>query len=111
MDYGTAAERVARGAAWLDGEAPGWRGRVDVATLDMDNPMLCVLGQVFAADGDTLTDNGYSRTARSDDKAWSWPDEHGFIGIADEDTDPDGTADDEALRLAWITEIQGAPVP
>lgn len=43
----TIAERVAEGAAWLDRRAPGWEGRVDLATFDIEEPCLCILGQVF----------------------------------------------------------------
>jgi hypothetical protein len=43
----TAAERVARGAAMLDGTAPGWESRIDPASLDLADPCRCVLRQVF----------------------------------------------------------------
>lgn len=41
------AERVARGAALLDLKVPGWAGRINLHTLDMDHCYLCVLGQLF----------------------------------------------------------------
>lgn len=37
--------RVVRGAELLDERMPGWADRVDVATLDMNCPHNCVLGQ------------------------------------------------------------------
>jgi hypothetical protein len=45
----TVAERVARGAALLDGKLPGWDERIDLAVLDLETCTLCVLGQVFAS--------------------------------------------------------------
>jgi hypothetical protein len=56
----TIAERVARGAGWLDATAPGWPERIDLGRLDLASPCLCVLGQVFeeAAKADEY-DDGY----------------------------------------------------
>jgi hypothetical protein len=42
---------VERGAAWLDAARPGWRRRVSAERLRMGDPARCVLGQVFAAPG------------------------------------------------------------
>lgn len=41
------AERVARGAVWLDEHYPHWVGKVEISTLDLASCHLCVLGQVF----------------------------------------------------------------
>jgi hypothetical protein len=58
------AERVAAGAAWLDIQRPEWLPGIDLGRLDLSNPCLCVLGQVFAAavDGTEFRDygDGYS---------------------------------------------------
>lgn len=45
----TPAEKVARGAAVLDGAMPssGWAWEVDPSTLEMSNPHRCVLAQLF----------------------------------------------------------------
>jgi hypothetical protein len=43
------AERVARGAALLDKQDPGWWQRIDLSTLDLKDVCNCVLGQL----GDT----------------------------------------------------------
>lgn len=40
-------ERVARGIEVLDAVEPGWRDRIDLATLDMANPYLCIRGQLY----------------------------------------------------------------
>jgi hypothetical protein len=41
------AERVARGAALLDREYPGWHQRIDLSVLDLANSCRCILGQVY----------------------------------------------------------------
>lgn len=43
----TVAERVAAGAAWLDGNQPGWVDRIDLERLDIGSCMRCVLGQLY----------------------------------------------------------------
>ena len=40
-------ERVQRGIAFLDRNAPGWRDKIDLATLDLVNCKRCVIGQIF----------------------------------------------------------------
>lgn len=40
------AERVAKGAAFLDERTPGWWQRIDLSSLDMDDADQCVFGQV-----------------------------------------------------------------
>lgn len=39
--------RVARGAAWLDENHPGWERRIDLADLQLSSSCRCVLGQLF----------------------------------------------------------------
>ena len=41
------ATRVARGVALLDERKPGWAGQIDLITLDVANPDMCVLGQLY----------------------------------------------------------------
>ena len=43
----TIDERVAKGAAWLDEEHPGWRENIDPEILDMTSCLSCILGQVY----------------------------------------------------------------
>lgn len=42
-----AAERVAKGVAWLDENYPGWFDVIDLDTLDIAACDRCVLGQVY----------------------------------------------------------------
>jgi hypothetical protein len=41
------AERVARGAALLDGRRPGWAEAVDLDELELSSCQYCVLGQLY----------------------------------------------------------------
>lgn len=41
-----ARERVAKGAALLDRERPGWAQQIDTGTLRMETSCFCVLGQL-----------------------------------------------------------------
>jgi hypothetical protein len=43
----TVAERVARGAAWLDEKYPQWFTKIDLSILDLGDCTQCVLGQVY----------------------------------------------------------------
>lgn len=43
-------ERIRAGAKWLDANAEGWRDRVQVIDLKLENACTCVLGQVFTDD-------------------------------------------------------------
>lgn len=45
---GTAAERVACGATFMDEQFPGWVSRVNPEVLDIDDGRDCVFGQVLA---------------------------------------------------------------
>lgn len=45
MDYERAA--VNKGAKLLDKILPGWHNQVHLQTLRMDNPSLCMMGQLF----------------------------------------------------------------
>ena len=42
----TIAERVAKGAAFLDEREPGWDERIDLDRLDIDSNCRCILGQL-----------------------------------------------------------------
>lgn len=48
----TIAERVARGAAWLDDVRPGWRDQVSLDAIDLNSNQRCVMGQVFAGESE-----------------------------------------------------------
>ena len=40
------AERVVRGAAYMDENYPGWERKVDTGILDIEDPSSCICGQV-----------------------------------------------------------------
>jgi hypothetical protein len=80
------ANRVRRGIAWLDENAPLWRDELDLSTLDIADSNDCVLGQVFQVDAiNAAHDRGHY---------WS-----GFEYVLDSDrfTDDDGAP----LSEAW----------
>jgi hypothetical protein len=60
-------ERVSRGVTWLNDTVPGWRERVDIARLDIEDARHCVLGQVFAEPGSDIDgfDVAYRLAVRS----------------------------------------------
>lgn len=59
--YGSIPERVERGVAWLDANAPeDWRSRVEPATLRMDNACLCVFGQTYQDEATHDHSDGFS---------------------------------------------------
>lgn len=55
-------ERIQHGIAWLDDQEPEWRERVDPDELDLQVTCDCILGQVFAEEGERHWSNGYSHT-------------------------------------------------
>lgn len=54
---GGPAERVARGAFWLDERVPGWPALIDLTELDLAHADCCIVGQTDAAD--LLEDDGW----------------------------------------------------
>ena len=50
MDQNEANDRAARGAALLDRDCAGWLRLIALATLDMADERLCILGQAYAYD-------------------------------------------------------------
>lgn len=68
------AERVTRGAEWLDANVPGWVERVDVETLDLQSPCRCVLGQLYedfdAAPVEVRGEEGFILGFDSDFDVW-----------------------------------------
>lgn len=113
------AERVARGAALLDEQRPGWWERTDVVRLDMTDGCGCILGQEFQAEWEDLggPDNGGQNVAPSPYiigaehllRAWDgegdldttrWAVTHGFDA-----TFQNQGADFVALRAEWVRVI------
>lgn len=94
-----ASERVARGAAYLDGVAPQWWRRIDVGTLNLSGCYACVLAQTYGME--------YCDAASRAGVRWYWNDESelpvqaqrlGFFAL-------DVARDWEDLQDAWIAEI------
>lgn len=46
MTIDDARQRVAKGAALLDAQRPGWAQRINVRELDMSSGCFCILGQL-----------------------------------------------------------------
>lgn len=67
--------RVARGAAWLDENEPGWERRIDLAKLNLGDGCRCVIGQVMQ-EGDYAAT--MRRLRRGDPHSCVWPVAHGF---------------------------------
>lgn len=83
--------RVQAGAAWLDDNVDGWRGSVDVNTLDMESPCNCVLGQLRGEYFDACEE------LRIDYFEDGW--RLGFLPY-------DEPGDTNVLRELWIEELQ-----
>lgn len=50
--------RVKRGLAWLEEtHGPGWEDKIDLATLDLRDGNVCVLGQVYGAEAAACQDS------------------------------------------------------
>ena len=43
------AQRVARGASWLDVKHPGWSAKIDPALLYMGECSMCIIGQLYGS--------------------------------------------------------------
>lgn len=113
----TIAERVAAGAAFLDGQDPGWWREIDLESLDLGEPDLCVLGQrcpltVLAAYCSTTPDDpdlaheswrnytayaealsGIQADGESVVDLIEWGDRHGFSNSASWNSYPELTAE------------------
>lgn len=89
--------KVQAGVKWLDAEYPKWRQRIEVETLDMENPCKCVIGQVAGEYYDALL------TADLD------PDvdgvELGFLCEPEWHREDSDSAMD-VLRDLWVEELQ-----
>lgn len=130
---------VERGVAWLDENAqPGWRDRISIASLEMQDGCMCICGQVFA-------EEAFAAHARNRDEchvpqgfmyvmhampgrgshSWNWAVIHGFAApepprhISNDADVYGGEAEricDEwiadawlALEVAWIMELGYLP--
>lgn len=123
----TVADRVARGAAWLDVRYPTWVDGIDLGILDIADCHHCVLGQVYTGAIPTeergqilaqviksYADSTYKTESFWADRISTWGGYsilndfyqleqyglfHGFLGGRDEDGANDG--DYQALLDEW----------
>lgn len=86
--------RVERGAALLDEKMPGWANRVDVDTLRLWDPCLCILGQSFPGP------MGWTRGLRALGIGMWESCDHGFCDKVG------GTKHDQDWRLAILSRQQ-----
>lgn len=82
-----ASEAVARGAAWLDSQEPGWADTIDVATLNMRSGDLCVAGQAYPggynAMEETLREAGEFWYVGEEWYGFTHPDRSNYAGSRD----------------------------
>jgi hypothetical protein len=94
-------ERVARGAALLDGKFPQWEGKLDVDALDIKHINSCVLGQLYG---------GYYTGVRElgiNDSAELAATQHGFWGaVSPYEEQAKITAEYDDLLVAWVAVIK-----
>ena len=85
------AARAAAGAAFLDGQVPGWAERINLGQLDMGSCYRCILGQLGGRYEDAV-----------DDFALNWEDE---VGLGFMRPAREGGGAWQLLRDAWAAEI------
>jgi hypothetical protein len=59
MNELTVDERVENGARWLDENFPGWEGRINIETLELQSTSDCICGQVFEEVASEMGVDGY----------------------------------------------------
>jgi hypothetical protein len=98
-------ERIVRGVATLDGEAPAWRDHVNAEALHMMNSGDCVLGQI----GQAL---GWGRFWRVLDR-FDWDSEdaasRGFVLNLEEQQSRDYDYLVDALNAEWQVALRETP--
>ena len=55
------ATRVAKGVALLDERKPGWMDRINLITLDVQDPNMCILGQLYPVRDDDMFPDGFNK--------------------------------------------------
>lgn len=111
----TLQDNVARGAAWLDTEVPGWAERIDLSTLDLRSSSRCVAGQLFGnPDNPNPFQHGYAvmmdrlrEQGCEDDRpdvtyGFTHPDVMTFPDLYTDHTDDPRITE---LRDLWLTQI------
>lgn len=95
------AERVKRGATYLDERKPGWADEIDVHNLAMLDGCRCILGQLYGWYSETVFElNGRDPAEIENgmdmpDDLHRWAVDHGFHG-----------ASLAGLKAFWLAEIK-----
>lgn len=80
IDY---TEQIKNGVKWLDENSPGWEHKIDLDTLDVNQPCRCILGQTSGywetLEAQVAPEFGESTLAVML-KRENWSEEHGFKG-------------------------------
>lgn len=94
--------RVATGAAALDvteGVSPDWRKDINLTTLDVGFPTVCILGQIFGEYDKGAAKLGFEAYGDEDDDPTNIE-----LGFMPDDDDPRS----EALTEAWREYLLGS---
>jgi hypothetical protein len=96
----TEFERVAKGAAWLDKEVPGWERKIDLSILQLSSCCDCICGQAMADMLEGYYIDGFSRAMDISNSAYNyeWAKDHGFYYYDEHDL--------VALEAAWTSLIK-----
>jgi hypothetical protein len=95
------AESVEKCAAWLDIREPDWVDRIDLATLDISEPCLCVGGQLAG------TDYGWEALSRAfmrDHRFDYWDDRDERVAFVDPDATDLWRREVSSRRASRVTE-------
>jgi hypothetical protein len=94
---------VAKGVRYLDKHNPQWFLRINLNTLDLGEPGLCILGQCYGSFWEALGHAVTSPSGRGRDNPWAI--RYGFnVPTADSDEEtPNGAY--EYLTFEWVPYI------
>ena len=97
-DTQTIDERRDKGIAWLDGNYPGWRGKIDPELLNMAGPCLCIFGQLYGSYWDSPIVEGWNHAGDMDAYAM------GF-NVGGDVTADEVVAEFKRLTESWLREL------
>lgn len=82
----TRPQRVAKGAAWLDKEVPGWERKIDLSKLNLSDCTDCICGQAMADMLEGYYCSGFDRALEMVGVYdMGWASDHGFYYYDDYD--------------------------
>jgi hypothetical protein len=99
-------KEIAAGMELLDCKAPGWREKIDVFKLDLNDGQMCVLGQVYGSYDDGLNELGLSDCGA----------EYGFyvqrfLDVQRPDRNEDAGSLYRQLTFEWLDELKPKQLP